>query len=106
MPLLDCPECGSKISSSAKSCPSCGSKRPRWRWWIVAPIAAFAGMLLLGTIVGSSPDAQERAHERAVIRQCWSSYEQKSLTPAEKRFVAGACESMEEKFVQKHGRRP
>lgn len=37
------------------------------------------------------------------IDLCWEEYERKSLTPDQKRFIAGACEMMEDEFRNKHG---
>lgn len=46
MGLIKCKDCGSEVSSSAKSCPRCGAKVPRVKWWLWVPLglgAAFIG---------------------------------------------------------------
>lgn len=68
--------------------------------------AAMAAFLLFGAYEGTKPEVQERQRERAAIDLCWQEYERKSLDPVSKRFVAGACETMESDFRKKHGISP
>lgn len=67
---------------------------------------AIVAFLMFGAIVGNSPEGQEKARQRQAIDSCWSEQQKKSLDPASQRFVAGACERMEEKFMQQHGHKP
>jgi quinol-cytochrome oxidoreductase complex cytochrome b subunit len=71
--------------------------------WIVG---AFVVFMIVGTIIGSSPEAQQRQKERDAIAFCWTEQARKSNTPAQARFVAGACELMERQFREKHGLSP
>ena len=70
---------------------------------IAALIVAFFGY---GFVQMNTPEGRERAKHRDAIELCWSDYEKKSLDPATKRFVAGACESMERKYEAQLGRKP
>ena len=45
-------------------------------------------------------------NSRRAIEVCWDEQQRKSLDPAQQRFIAGACESMEAKFVAKYGHKP
>lgn len=64
--------------------------------------------LALGLLVGcdNSPEAKEKAKKRDAIDYCWSTHEKKSISEAEKRFIAGACEKMEDDFKSKYGVNP
>lgn len=53
-----------------------------------------------------SPEAKEKASKRDAIDYCWSSQEKKSNSESEKRFIAGACEKMEDEFRAKYGVNP
>jgi len=70
MALNPCYECGSNISTEAKSCPQCGAvpkKTKSTKWWLWAPLGLFVAFLAFGAVVGSSPEAKERAQERMAI---------------------------------------
>lgn len=71
--------------------------------WIVGIVAAF---LLFGAVAGSSPQAKEKAKARAAIDLCWEEQKRKSIDPPAQRFIAAACESMENRFVTEFGHRP
>lgn len=65
------------------------------------------GFVVLSLLFGQSdPKAQERMKARAAIQQCWREYERRSLSEAEKQFIAGACEMMEAKFEAKYNAKP
>jgi hypothetical protein len=68
--------------------------------------ALFLMFLLIGFSLGSTPEAKQRAKERTAIDYCWKEQRRASLTPAEARFIAGACEKMEDDFRAKHHRNP
>lgn len=67
-------------------------------------------MVALGilTLLGcdNSPEAKEKASKRDGIDYCWSTYKKKSNSDAEKRFIAGACEKMEDDFRAAYGVKP
>ena len=52
------------------------------------------------------PKADSKYNARFAIDTCWEEQKRKSLDPAQQRFIAGACEGMEAKFVAKYGHRP
>ena len=107
MALTECRECGGTVSNQARVCPQCGARvrRSRWWLWVVVPIELMAA-LLIGLAVSQSPDGQQRNRDHLVIDTCWAEYERKSLTPAEQRFIAGACEQLEEQYRKRHGVKP
>lgn len=63
-------------------------------------------MLLLAIIQNNSPENAEKNKARDAISICWQEYEKKSLDPAGKRFIAGACELMEHKFRDQYRTSP
>lgn len=127
MAMIACPECSKEVSSAAVACPSCAypvSSSPVARkyaqpapkpesagmgtfakilLWIVGLFVAF---IAFGAMVGSSPEAKERAEERRTIEYCWDEQKKKSLAPDTQRFVAGACERLEDDFRKKWNRNP
>lgn len=120
MALISCAECGKEISDKAPQCPHCGApcavvqppvqavekKGGMLKWVIGIPIGIFLLILIIGSIVGNSPEAQERNRERDKISACWDLQKKKSLDPSTARFAARLCERMEEEFRRKHGRNP
>lgn len=51
-------------------------------------------------------EERERDNAEAAIKLCWEEQAKKSNTPDMARFVAGACETMEDRFVKKYNRKP
>ena len=72
-------------------------------WVAVFLVVGFFG---LGFARMSTPEGQEKAAARHAIDACWEDQKRKSLDPAQQRFISGACEGMEAKFVSKFGHRP
>ena len=62
--------------------------------------------LAYGAKVSNTPLGKEKAAARDAIDLCLKEQERKSLTPQEARFIAGACEMMENDFSKKYGVRP
>ncbi|WP_212684821.1 hypothetical protein [Undibacterium baiyunense] len=56
--------------------------------------------------LNQSPEDKEKANNRDAISLCWENQAKKSNTPEEARFIAGACEMMEENFIKKYGVKP
>lgn len=54
----------------------------------------------------NSPEAKEKGEQRNAIDYCWSTYDKKSNSEEQKRFIAGACERMESKFKAQFGVNP
>ena len=106
MALVACKECGTEVSTKAMACPKCGAKVPKTKWWLWVPLGLVAAFLGFGAVVGSSPEAQEKAQARRAIDLCWEDQKSKSFDAGTQRFVAGACEMMETNFAQKFGHRP
>lgn len=73
-----------------------------WRWLLLAAGTLAIGVVALGYFDTDSP----KAKGRRAISYCWEQYERKSLDLAEKRFIAGACEQLENDFRQKFGVKP
>lgn len=106
MALINCKECGTEVSTTAKACPKCGARVPKTKWWLWAPLGLGAAFLTMGAVIGSSPQGQERSRARAAIDLCWEEQERKSLDSGSQRFIAGACEMMESEFRNKYGVNP
>lgn len=51
-------------------------------------------------------ESEQKSMARRSIDTCWEEQKRKSLDPAQQRFIAGACEGMEAKFVAKYGHKP
>lgn len=107
MALLACCECAKEISSDADACPQCGARQKTAgvRWWLVIPILSIVAILLISAASQPAP-VTEKSRDQAAIKICWQEHDRKSLTPVEKRFIAGACEKMEQDFVAQHGGKP
>lgn len=122
MALITCSDCGTQVSDRAAACPKCGgpidsTAQPH----VTQPekgssgagkaiLAVVGALLLILLVIGfssaSTPEAKQRAKERTAIDYCWKEQRRASLTPAEARFIAGACEKMEDDFRAKHHRNP
>lgn len=55
--LIDCHECGGKVSSEAKNCPTCGRATPMTEWRTRVKetrltIAGFMALMFINTILG------------------------------------------------------
>lgn len=109
MSLIKCAECGTEVSTTADACPKCGAKVPKpkkTKWWLWVPLGLVAAFFTVGFIGSNTPEGRAQADERAAIELCWQEQQRKSLDPGSQRFVAGACEMMERKYIEKHGRKP
>lgn len=56
--------------------------------------------------VSNSPEAEAKMKERLAIDWCWEQQGKKSNEPGTSRFIAGACEKMENDFTKKWGVKP
>lgn len=70
------------------------SSMPVWPWVVGGVIA----LLVFVVAAGNTPEAKAKADARAAIEFCWKEQQRKSLDPSSQRFVASACESLEQKF--------
>ncbi|WP_315125244.1 zinc-ribbon domain-containing protein [Comamonas antarctica] len=124
MALISCGECGREVSDKAAACPHCGApvgsseavtsrsaseaqpkKTSRWRWVIGVPVGAFILLMIIGSCA-DTPEARERQSSREAIDFCWSEQAKKSNSSGASRFIAGACEKMEDDYLRKWGHRP
>jgi len=109
MALQPCAECGTQISNMAAACPQCGAPPARLRktkWWLWIPLGLIITFVIFALIVGSSPEAKQRADERIAIELCWRNQKDPALESSTQRFIAGACQKMESDFRDKHGLNP
>jgi len=70
---------------------------------VLAVIVVFLGY---GAYVNSTPEGKAKSKDRQAIDYCWSTQKKKSNTPEQARFIAGACEKMENDFRAKYGVNP
>lgn len=106
MSLIQCPECGTEMSTEAKACPKCGAVRKRTKWWLWIPLGGVSIVLFFGWASAQNPANKERIVAREAISLCWKDQERKSVSPSTQRLMAGVCEKMEADFVSKWGSRP
>lgn len=119
MSMMVCWECQAAVSDAASACPKCGApiggamtlEKPVREGAtglglkIAVGVAVGVGALIL--IGGmTDPQSEERARARDAISLCWEEQSRKSLDPASARFVAGACELLEERYAAKYRRKP
>lgn len=106
MALVSCAECNKEVSSKAKSCPACGAKVPKSKTWIWVVLSLPIAFLTFGYFQSQTPDGQARIEARSAIKLCWDEQGKRSNTVGSARFIAGACEKMEQDFEAKFGTRP
>ncbi|MFJ5445872.1 hypothetical protein ACIKP9_06485 [Methylobacillus methanolivorans] len=78
------------------------------RIWLWLFIFVFVGAVLLYYIFGTpaAPDSLEQRNDRAAIEDCWKRHANSALSPTELKYVAEACEFMENEFVLKYRQNP
>lgn len=81
-------------------------KTSKLTWFIAIVGGLIIAFFVIGIIAGNSPEAEARGTERRAIAMCWDNQTKKSLDPAAARFIAGACERMENDFRAKHRMNP
>ena len=72
-------------------------------FWVVGGLVV---AFLVFAAMPVSPERQAKRDARAAIDHCWDNQGKKSNTGSQGRFIAGACELMEERFVQQYGHKP
>lgn len=76
-----------------------------WLWlFIVVFISAALLYYLFGT--PAVPDSAEQRNDRAAIKDCWKRHANSALSPTELKYVAEACEFMENEFLLKYRQNP
>lgn len=111
--MITCPDCKKEYSDQAPRCVHCGARNPNRMSGgkkvgivllvLIGLVVAFLGF---GAVVGNTPAGKQQARERNAIATCWDSQAKKSLDPGEQRFVASACEKMEDDYRKKWGHNP
>ena len=76
--------------------------------WLGLFILVFVGAVLFYYFFGtlSTPDSVELRNDRAAIQDCWQRHANAPLSPTELKYVAEACEFMENEFVLKYRQNP
>jgi hypothetical protein len=105
MAMLRCKECGKQFGDRARRCPDCAAPVPQSkRWlWVSAMLLTMLAVIIL--VEAQSPASTAMAQAQAAIDSCWQAQQRKSLGPEEQRYVAKACETMEERFFERFGSR-
>ena len=109
MAIISCKECHEGVSDTAERCPHCGTEVPGpkiWPWVVGIPAAILTVFLMIGAERASSPEGKARSKARAAISYCWEQQDRKSLSLGSQQFIAGACEQMEQEFMDKYGVSP
>lgn len=86
------------------------SHAKRWssQVWMWLGIAALIALALLYYALSPSPIANsaEQKADRSAIKDCWKRHQNSPLSPTELKFVAEACEFMENEFILKYRQHP
>lgn len=108
MAMTTCTECKTAVSSEAEICPNCGVRvKPKakvWRWVFGVPVALVVLFLAFGASLPANP---EKTQDRRAYELCMS-----DLASADRArngtssFVAGTCEMMRNKYIQKYNSTP
>ena len=70
---------------------------------LIGAAVLFGIFLVIGATADDGPGSA--IQDGLAIDSCWKEHDRKSIAPAEKRFIAGACEKMEREFQERHGYR-
>ncbi|MCB5186735.1 hypothetical protein LG200_01805 [Methylobacillus caricis] len=74
-------------------------------WLFLAPIVVVLTYLFV-TTKHEAIDTKELANDREAIKSCWKNHANTPLSPTEKKYVAEACEFMENEFLLKYRTKP
>lgn len=80
-----------------------GSKR--WVWLPVLAVAAVS-VVFMANKPPRPAERDDRGTLKRAIQACWKEQARKSHAPEVARFVAGACEKMEDDFRAEYGTDP
>ncbi|MFN3303137.1 MAG: hypothetical protein ACK44A_05385 [Roseateles sp.] len=76
-----------------------------WKWVLGVPLGLFAFVMAIG-LIGSSPEAEERARDRRVYEQCISDMKDEVRSREFREASRFMCERLRDDFRKKHGREP
>jgi len=129
MALIECRECGRKISDMATACPGCGAP-PRATLSAPAPVSAqprskevsipmavailggvcVVGFLAVGIVASNNPDIKARSQQKDAITYCDSEYKRlrsdQRMTYGALSIAAAACEKLRNDYRRDWGRDP
>ncbi|MCB5185031.1 hypothetical protein LG201_07420 [Methylobacillus gramineus] len=74
-------------------------------WLFLTPIVVVLTYLFV-TTNHEVIDSHEQANDRAAIKSCWKNHANTPLSPIEQKYVAEACEFMENEFLLKYRSKP
>lgn len=83
-----------------------GKKSNFWKWVIGLPVLVLISLIAIGSCLNKDPEFRAKSQAKYAIELCWERQSKKSLTPAEARFIAGACEMMEQEYRDKYRSNP
>lgn len=95
------------MSGQPQSVPPVAAMPEKKKGMGVFPMLLIGAAVLFGIflVIGATADdgPGSAIHDGLAIDSCWGEHDRKSIAPAEKRFMAGACEKMEREFQERHG---
>lgn len=112
MALITCKECGTEVSSTAKTCPKCGARvAPKSNvllWVIGTPVALLVLFLGFGaSIRASDPLTAEKDKARARYELCMSDLNDPLKDQSAKDvIIRPVCARLRDEFTRKYGREP
>lgn len=105
MALVNCKDCGTDVSTDAKTCPKCGARmKPKsnvWKWVLGLPLGGFVLLMVIGSFEMGSPEEQQA---RRTYKQCMKNLD--SAPPGVRGTISGACDLLESQFRAKYGKSP
>lgn len=81
-------------------------ERKKINWWLWVPLGSVGLFLFWAMVRTPTIEETEMQGQRAAIEYCWKEQARKSLDPSSQRFIAGACELMEDRFRKRFNSNP
>lgn len=121
MAIIECKDCGGKVSDAAAACPHCGApgsgtpadqdpaedkkpKRTWWKWILGVPVGLFILMMVIGSLQPANP---EKDRARVVYSRCIEQLESsdRARLPTAN-GLATMCEKFRQDYRAKYGVNP